>query len=154
MKIRRFNESIDESVKNSREWMNDFISDLEIDFPGTDAYLYESKIPNIEPDIIKVHILPKKEDEEPWGTIIRSMSNEDLGWDRKDLLKYIEDKIRFMIDSVDDLHLLRFYISIFSKSNKRTIIDNLDLSSGKFINRFKMGKLDMIQKIEIHLLHK
>jgi hypothetical protein len=149
MKIRKFNESIDDS----REWITDFMSDLEIDFPGTEASLYPSKHPSIEPDIITVNILPKKEDRE-WGTIIKSTTNEDLGWSRKDLLKYIEDKIRFLVDGVDDLSFGYCSISTFSKSVRPTITHNLDLSSGKFTSRFKMGKLNLIQKIRIYLNHK
>jgi len=151
MRIRRFNESIDEflaKVDTQRGWISDFLDDLEIDFPGTKCTLDKGRSPQIsESDILVIKILNKSS--ENW---IRFATDDELGWTRKSLFKYIEDKISFLIDTIDDLSCIRISLHEFGGDPKPIYSSNLDISSSKFFGRYR-DRLKRISKIKIHINH-
>lgn len=132
MKIKRFNESsIDDflsNVESQREWIDDFLSDLEIDFPGTKCIFNKGNSPQIsESDVL-------------------------LGWTRRDLFKYVEDKISFLVNAVDDLSCIRISLHEFGGDPKPIYSSGLDISSTKFLGRYK-ERIKRISKIKIYLNH-
>jgi len=152
MKIKRFNESsIDDflsRVDSQREWINDFLSDLEIDFPGTKCILNKGNSPQIsESDVLSIEI-PNKTS----GNRRTFKSDDELGWTRKDLLKYVEDKISFLVNTIDDLSCIRISLQEFGGDPKPIYSSGLDISSAKFLGRYK-ERLKRISKIKIYLNH-
>lgn len=163
MRILRFNESKhispyagikDDNVKESREWLLDFISDLEIDFPGVSAEIHDGNPWAGELDIVKLNINNKLVDwdRDKDSRYFSFKTDDDLGWSRKDFLKYIESKVKYIDSSVDGLSFYRFSINTFSRENILIKEGDLDLSSPRFYNRVKNG-INRITLIKVFFEH-
>lgn len=165
MRILRFNEDveyvspydgiIDSDVKESREWLLDFISDLEIDFPGVNGEIHEGNPWAGELDIVKLKIDNKLVDwdEDKDSRYFSLKTDGDLGWSRKDILKYIENKVKYINDSVDGLSFYAFSIDTFSRENLLIKVGDLDLSSPRFYNKVKNDRIKRITSIKILFQH-
>lgn len=145
MKIRKFNESSDDEIS----WIRDFIDDLELDFPGIETEFNDDIEPTGEIDTVKINLPCKKEPSPNGSTWITLMPDDEIGWSRRDLLKYIENKVNFLTDSVEGLDLYQYLLIPFADNTKSLSIYNGDISSSKFINKIKLPKLERLQKITI-----
>ena len=146
MAIKRFNEL----MKDSREWMMDFMEDLEIDFPGTKASLHKRSV--IEGDVISIEILPTKKTDPIFKDHQVVSTDESLGWRRLDLLKYIEGKLNYLSDQIE-IEVETIKLSNFTHEKKPIYIKDGDISSRKFFNKIK-NRLKLISKIDIDFDHK
>jgi hypothetical protein len=147
----------------SSDNIEDFISELELDFTGITIQHRKSNpdkdkhlsIVQISIDQIKESIKGKNFERNP--------TDDQLGWTRRYILKYIENKIRLM--STDGV-IIR---GLFLTNNRKNILheirswtkygccgpgsyDIFDISSYKFINSIK-NRYSEISEIRIEMIY-
>lgn len=146
----------------SSDNIEDFISELELDFPRITIQHRKSRPDGKHLSIVEISIDQIKEVING-KNFERNPTDDQLGWTRRYILKYIENKIRLM--STDGVIIRGLYLRNSRKNLLHEIrswtkygccgpgsYDILDISSYKFMNSIK-NRYSEISEIRIEMIY-